>query len=136
MNGQFTLLYDSACPICRGEITWLRRRDRSGNLQVEDIAAQDFDPSRYGLTSEEVSRVLHGIMPDGVVLKGMDAVREAYRAVGLGWIVAPTRFPGLKALSDFLYRSFAKHRIALGRLLQPSCSADRCSVSPTSETRQ
>jgi hypothetical protein len=36
------------------------------------------------------------------VLKGMDAVREAYRTVGLGWVLAPTKLPGLKALSDLL----------------------------------
>jgi predicted DCC family thiol-disulfide oxidoreductase YuxK len=117
-------------------VAWLKRRDRSGNLELEDIAALGFDPARYGLTREEVARVLHGVMPNGVVLKGMDAVREAYRAVGLGWLVAPTRWPGLRLLSNFLYGWFARNRRGLGRLLKPSCSDADCKVIAPCETRR
>ena len=98
---QFKLLYDGECPFCRREVEWLKRRDRAGNLATEDIAALGFDPASYGLTRDEVTRVLHGVKSDGTVLRGMDAVREAYRAVGIGWLVAPTRLPvvGTKKLS-------------------------------------
>lgn len=136
MTGRFRLFYDSECPICRREVAWLKRRDRSGNLELEDIAALGYDPARYGLTREEVTRVLHGVMPNGVVLKGMDAVREAYRTVGLGWLLAPTGLPGLRVLSDFLYGWFARNRLALGRLLQPSCSDGQCVSGPTCESRR
>jgi predicted DCC family thiol-disulfide oxidoreductase YuxK len=107
-------------------MAWLKRRDRSGNLELEDISSLGFEPARYGLTREEVTRVLHGVRTDGVVVQGMEAVREAYRAVGLGWVVAPTRWPGLRRLSDVLYGWFARNRVALGRLLEPSCSDGRC----------
>ena len=56
MNRPFRLFYDSECPICRREVAWLKRRDRLGNLELEDIAALGFDPGRYGLTREEVDR--------------------------------------------------------------------------------
>jgi predicted DCC family thiol-disulfide oxidoreductase YuxK len=85
---RFKLLYDGECPFCRREVEWLRRRDRAGRLAMEDISALGFDPATYGLSREEVVRVLHGVKLDGTVLKGMDAVREAYRTVGLGWLVA------------------------------------------------
>jgi len=130
INWRFRLLYDGACPICRREVAWLKRRDRLGNLQLEDISARGFDPARYGLTREAVDGVLHGIRHDGVVVRGMDAVREAYRSVGLGWLTAPTSLPGLKWAADRLYGWFARNRTALGRFLEPRCREGKCRVSP------
>ena len=135
MNDRFRLLYDGECPFCSREVRWLKRRDRAGNLELEDISALDFEPTSYGLTRDEVTRVLHGVRADGVVLKGMDAVREAYRTVGLGWVLAPTKLPGLKALSDLLYGCFARNRVVIGRLLHPGCSDGQCSFSSSGDTR-
>jgi predicted DCC family thiol-disulfide oxidoreductase YuxK len=134
VNRPFKLFYDGECPICRREVAWLKRRDRAGNLELQDIAVLGFDPARYGLTREEIMRVLHGVRPDGVVIRGMEAVREAYRAVGLGWLLVPTRLPGLSALSDFFYGWFARNRRALGRLLEPNCSDEQCMVPSKRET--
>jgi predicted DCC family thiol-disulfide oxidoreductase YuxK len=133
MTQRFRLFYDSECPICRREVAWLKRRDRNGNLELEDIAALGFDPAPYGLNREEVSRLLHGVRHDGVVVKGMQAVREAYQALGLGWLLAPTRLPGMRALSDLLYGWFARNRSAFGRLLEPSCSSGQCLTGPERE---
>jgi predicted DCC family thiol-disulfide oxidoreductase YuxK len=126
MTRRFRLFYDGECPICRREVAWLKRHDRLGNLELENISAVGFDPARYGLTRDEVVRVLHGVKPDGVVVRGMDAVREAYRAVGWGWLLSPTRLPGLKSLSDLLYGLFARNRQAWGRLLEPKRSRSKC----------
>ena len=50
-----------------------------------------------------------------------------FGAVGLGWLLAPTRLPGLKQLADFVYRRFAKNRLRLtGR-----CGPDGCAIEPT-----
>jgi len=133
MNDILTMLYDGACPFCRREADWLKRRDRSDRLRLVDIADGNFESAKYGLTDEEVSGVLHAILPDGTVLKGMDAVREAYRVVGLGWILAPTKLPGVRAIFDMLYGCFARNRLALGRPFRASCSSDRCS-SPAPDT--
>jgi predicted DCC family thiol-disulfide oxidoreductase YuxK len=134
-NRRFRLFFDGACPLCSREIAWLKRRDRAGNLRLEDISSSGFDPARYGLTREELDRVLHGIRCDGKVVRGMDAVREAYRSVGLGWLLAPTRLPGVKSLSDLLYGWFASNRHALGRLLQRHCEDGRCVVAHKCEDR-
>jgi predicted DCC family thiol-disulfide oxidoreductase YuxK len=125
---RFKLLYDGECPFCRREVEWLKRRDRAGRLATEDISALGFDPSKYGLTRDEVARVLHGVKRDGTVLKGMDAVREAYRTVGLGWVTAPTRLPLVRGVSDGLYRVFARYRRPLGRLIGRSCPEGSCPV--------
>jgi len=128
---RFKLLYDGECPFCRRAVEWLKRRDRAGRLAMEDISALGFDPWKYGLSREEVTRVLHGVKPDGTVLRGMDAVREAYRAVGLGWLAAPTRLPLLRTASDWLYRVFARCRAPLGQLVEGGCPGGTCVVRPT-----
>jgi len=122
------LLYDGDCPLCRRGIAWLKRRDRAGRLAVEDITALGFDPGRYGLKRDEVMRVLHGVKPDGTVLRGMDAVREACRTVGLGWLVAPTRLPLLRTASNQLYRLFSGCRGALQHWTEGGCPGGTCAV--------
>ena len=129
MNRQFRLLYDGDCPICSREVAWLKRRDPADNLACEDISALGFDPSGYGLTRDEVNRELHGVKSDGTVVRGMEAVRQAYRSVGLGFLVAPTRLPGVRYLSDRLYRWFARNRLALGSLIDRSCRNGNCNIA-------
>jgi predicted DCC family thiol-disulfide oxidoreductase YuxK len=111
------LLYDGACPFCRREVAWLKRRDRYGSLATEDISDPAFDAARYGLTREVAMRSLHAVLPDGRVVRGMEAVRQAYRAIGLGWVVAPTRWPVVRSVCDRFYDAFAKNRARLGRLV-------------------
>ena len=110
---KLTYLYDGACPICAGEVDGLRRRDRDGNLRLVDISAPAFDASRYGRTLGELMSRMHAIDGEGRTLLAMDAVRAAYAAVGLGWLVAPTGWPVLKPLFDRLYAWIARNRYRL-----------------------
>jgi len=112
---RLTLFYDGECPFCRREVAALRRRDRRAALQLQDIAAPGFDAARYGLSREEVHRALHARTADGRILRGMEAVRAAYRAVGLGGLAAPTGWPLLRPLFDAAYAVFARHRRRWGR---------------------
>jgi predicted DCC family thiol-disulfide oxidoreductase YuxK len=126
LRPQVKLLYDGDCPFCRREVEWLKRRDRSGNLVLENIAAIGFDPVSYGLTREEVMGKLHGILPDGRVVRGMEAVRRAYQSVGLGWVVAPTKLPIVRGMTDVMYRAFARNRVRLGRMFGRKCESGTC----------
>lgn len=56
---------------------------------------------------------MHATDDAGRALVAMDAVRAAYAAVGLGWLVAPTRWPVLKPLFDRLYAWIARNRYRL-----------------------
>jgi predicted DCC family thiol-disulfide oxidoreductase YuxK len=106
----------------------LRRLDGGrGRLGFEDIAAPGFDASRYGRSQREVMARIHGVLPDGTLVEGVEVFRRAYAAVGLGWLVAPTRWPLLRPLADAAYRWFARNRLRLtGR--NQSCSTAQCSV--------
>jgi predicted DCC family thiol-disulfide oxidoreductase YuxK len=120
------MLYDGECPFCIHEMRLLSRLDRGGRLAFADIAAPGFDAARYGLGQEEVRRFIHGILPDGTVLRGLEVFRRAYREVDLGWLLAPTGWPVLRPLADAAYLWFARNRVRLGRLLGRSCDTGSC----------
>lgn len=122
----FTVLIDGECPLCRQEgriLAWLD--GGRGRLIIEDITAPGFDPSKLGVTMEQLMEQIHGVHADGTIVRGMEVFRRAYEAVGLGWLLAPTRWPVLKELSETAYRWFARNRLRLtGR--SGACHSGRC----------
>jgi predicted DCC family thiol-disulfide oxidoreductase YuxK len=131
----FKILYDGECPLCRREARFLQRRNRHGRLAFENIAAPDFDPAVYGATREQLMGVIHGVFPDGRMVTKVAVFRAAYRAVGLGWLLAPTAWPGLRWLADCGYEWFARHRLAIGKLFGRVCEADACAVNAPKSPR-
>ena len=125
---RFKVLYDGKCPFCRLEAKWLGRLNRSGALALEDIAAEDFDPRRYDSTLSELMGTLHGVYPDGTKTVGVETFRQAYKAVGVGWFLAPTGWPVLKPAFDGMYALFARYRVRMGGFFGRSCPEDRCSL--------
>ncbi len=122
-----TMLIDGDCPLCSREVAWLSRRDRHGRLRFVDIAADGFDPAVYGKTLAELMSSIHAVTHDGETVTGVEVFRRAYRAIGLGWLVAPTAWPVLRPIFDHLYRVFARIR----PILQPrreDCDTGRCRV--------
>jgi hypothetical protein len=109
---RFQLLYEGGPWTDRGR----------GLLALTGIAAAGFDPAMYGRTLTALMGSLHGVLADGRQTTGVETFRQAYRAVGLGWALAPTRWPALRPLSDALYRLFAHYRVPLGRLAGRGCA--------------
>lgn len=108
---EFSLLIDGGCPLCAREAGLLRRLDRGrGLLALVDITAPDFDPADIGTTFQTLMSEMHGLTPDGQLVAGVEAFRRAYGAVGWGWVLAPTAWPGLRFVSDRLYAWFARNR--------------------------
>jgi predicted DCC family thiol-disulfide oxidoreductase YuxK len=125
----FKLLYDGHCPMCRREAMWLKRRSKDGRLALEDISEAGFDAARFGKTQDELMGVMHGVFPDGRIVTKVAAFREAYRVVGLGWLLAPTNWPGLRTLANWGYEWFARNRVAIGNFLgAKQCPDGRCEV--------
>jgi predicted DCC family thiol-disulfide oxidoreductase YuxK len=106
----------------------LERRDRSRKrIQFEDIARPNFDPGIYGVDAQQLMARIHGVLPDGSVVEGVEVFRRAYAAVGLGWLLAPTQWPGLRRLADFAYGVFARNRLRwTGRRRESGCEGPRC----------
>jgi predicted DCC family thiol-disulfide oxidoreductase YuxK len=121
-NYPLTLLYDARCAVCALEMDHLRDRARNRNdsrLVFIDISAPGFDPAPFGATLAAMNAEIHGIRPDGTVLRGVPVLRLAYAAVGLGWVLRPTGWAPLRPLFDAGYRVFARHRQSISRVAAP-----------------
>src|SRR5215218_5555139 len=94
------VFFDGGCPLCRREINLLRRRDRHRRICFTDIDADAFDPAAVGKTRDDLMAEIHGRLPDGSVITGVEVFRRLYSAVGFRWLVAPTRLPGISWFFD------------------------------------
>lgn len=120
-----TLFYDADCPVCSLEMDHLRERDRDGRLRFIDIAQPGFDAAAHGATAEAMDAEIHGLCADGTMLRGVEVLRLAYGAVGIGWVLRPTGWGPLKPLFDAGYRVFARHRRPISRAAAPLVAAIR-----------
>jgi predicted DCC family thiol-disulfide oxidoreductase YuxK len=114
--------YDGDCPLCLREVNLLKRLDRRHKIHFTNIAAPDFDPAVYGKTQNEFMQEMQGRLPDGSWVTGVEVFRRLYSAIGLRWLMLPTRLPGISHGLDYLYSHFARHRLKLtGRCQQDQC---------------
>jgi len=124
MNDEtMTILIDGQCPLCKREGQLLRWLDAGRNrIQIQDITDPQFRAGRVGADFKRLNSQIHAVLPDGRLVKGMDVFRRAYAAVGLGWLLAPTAWPGIKPLVDTGYAWFARNRHRLtGRCTSRQC---------------
>ena len=133
---ELTVLFDGGCPLCVREVTFLRRRDRRDALGFVDIDALDYDPeSHQGISYEKAMGRIHAITASGDVVRDVAVFREAYRLIGLGWLYAPTRWPVISVVVDWMYSIWAARRLQLTRRpdLQSLCDArQRCRLGTRS----
>lgn len=115
--------FDGDCPLCLREIRLLQRLDRRGRIRFTDIAAPGFDAGPPGLGWQDLMDRIHGRLPDGTLIEGVEVFRRLYAAVGFGPLVAATRLPGVSHLLDLGYRLFARNRLRLtGRCQDGQCA--------------
>ncbi|MEM9810997.1 MAG: DUF393 domain-containing protein [Pseudomonadota bacterium] len=112
-----TVFYDGACPLCRREIALMRRLDRRGKLQFENLADPDAAIS-CPIDRRELLARFHARLPDGEMVSGARAFTESYAQVpGLGWVAILGRFGPTRVLLEGLYRGFLRVRPAIQRLV-------------------
>jgi len=107
------VFFDGGCPLCRREIQWLRKLDRHSRIRFTDIDAPNFSTVDLDVDYEHLMSEIHGRLPDGTWIRGVEVFRRLYSAVGFGSIVAITRLPGISHMLDFGYRIFARNRLRL-----------------------
>ncbi len=125
---RFKLLYDGECPFCMVEVRWMTKLNKKHRLAFENIAAPEFDPTVYGATFEEVMGTIHGVFPDGTKTVGVETFRQSYKALGIGWLLAPTGWPILKPIFDWFYVVFARGRVRWGKRFGRNCETGRCAI--------
>lgn len=121
---QIEVFYDGACPLCTREIRFLRRLDRRGRIRYTDISSEEFQAEDYGSTLDTFMSEIHGRLPDGAWVYGVEVFRRLYAAVGLGPLVWVTRVPVVAGLLNSAYRVFARNRLRWTR--RCSDSEDKC----------
>ncbi|TWU46756.1 thiol-disulfide oxidoreductase DCC family protein [Rubripirellula reticaptiva] len=128
-NHTVEVFYDGECPLCVREIQLLKWLDRKDRIQFTNIAAPDFNAAEYERTPVQFMDEIHGRLPakgsqPAQWIIGVEVFRQLYAAVGLGFLVGPTRLPGISHVLNFGYQVFAKNRLRLtGR-----CTAKTCEV--------
>jgi predicted DCC family thiol-disulfide oxidoreductase YuxK len=116
------VFYDGECPLCMREIRMLRGRDHDARIRFTDISVEGFDAATVGLTWEELMDRIHGRLPDGTLIEGVEVFRRLYAAVGFARLVALSRAPGVSQILNLAYNVFAKNRLRLtGRCTDGSC---------------
>lgn len=126
MEHKFEVFFDGDCPLCKREIDVLRRMDKAGEILFTDIAAEGFQVGDMGLTWDDLMARIHGRLPDGRIVEGVEVFRQLYGVVGFGWVVKVSRWPGVAGLLDGGYRIFAANRLRwTGRCVDGSCRVEK-----------
>jgi len=133
-SSNLTILYDGACPLCCREVAFLSKRDLKYNgdasrLSFVDINSPEYLPEDHaGIDYRAAMGRIHAISESNQVLQDVDVFRRAYALVGLGWLYAPSGWPGLRQLADLAYSLWARWRLRLtGRPSLEELCLNRCS---------
>lgn len=122
------VFFDGDCPLCRREIGMLQWLDHKNRILATDIAADGFDAeATIGRSQDELMAEIHGRLPNGEVITGVEVFRRLYGAVGFGWLMWFTRLPLVSHVLNWGYGVFARNRLRwTGRKGQTQV----CSIEP------
>jgi len=115
MNSQkaLTVFYDGACPLCRREIAFYRRRRGANNVawrDISDAAVGDGDIAP-GLSACEARARFHVLDARGVLHSGGDAFASLWRALPAFRIAGQiARFQPFRWILNRSYNAFLKIR--------------------------
>jgi len=104
------LLYDGACPMCRGAAAALVRALPPGAVDARSFREAGRSGSYPGLDEAELGRAVALVRHDGRVFRGAEAVVQALRAHPVGWLARAYYIPGLRWACDRAYAAVARRR--------------------------
>jgi predicted DCC family thiol-disulfide oxidoreductase YuxK len=128
---EIEVYFDGACPLCVKEMNLLRSWDADRKIRFTDIAAAEFDPPQIGRTFDELMARMHGRLPDGAWIEGVEVFRRLYSAVGFRRLAWFSRLPLLSQCLDVAYAIFARNRLRMtGRCTTAACAVPSRSTPP------
>jgi predicted DCC family thiol-disulfide oxidoreductase YuxK len=132
---RFEVFYDGDCPLCEKEIDMIRRMDTRLRLKLTNIADDDFDPTGTGRSLQTLMREIHGRLPDGTFLVGVEVFREIYGRVGFEKSVGFSRWPVVRQILSFGYTLFAwpRYQLAMRRLRRKAKTDEACGKTESSD---
>ena len=109
------LLYDGDCPLCMREVRFLQKKDAGRELvKLVDIADNNYNPNQHcGVDYTTAMGRIHAILPDGKIIRDIEAFRYVYEVLGMGWVYAVTKIPIVGKIANWVYSIWAKLRLSL-----------------------
>lgn len=104
---KLTLYFDSECPLCSREISWLKSKNQTCSINFVDIVSPDFDETKIGKSKKELLSKIHAKDSEGNFITGVDVFREVYTMLGMRSISKLLSIPILKYFFDVAYVLFA-----------------------------
>ncbi|KXI30485.1 thiol-disulfide oxidoreductase DCC [Paraglaciecola hydrolytica] len=95
----------------------LKELDSKRLLVFVDIQSSLFAECYPQLNWQQLNARIHGQLPDGRMISGLDVTYLAWKLVGKGWVYAPLRWWGIKWFANWCYVFFARHRYRISYLL-------------------
>lgn len=115
-----------------------KRDGGRGLIAFVDIADENYSPQENsGVSFEAAMGRIHALLPDGTVVKNVEVFRQIYETLGMGWVYAATKLPGISFIVDLFYGIWASWRLTLTgrpdlktilkeRQQQLECQTSRC----------
>ncbi|HZG08136.1 MAG TPA: DUF393 domain-containing protein [Allosphingosinicella sp.] len=115
-EGKLVVWFDGACPLCRREISIMKRLDRRGAIEFVEIA--DASAAECPIDRAQLLGRFHA-RENGRLLSGAAAFAAMWRAIPL---LRPlgllARVPVVQAVLERCYNAFLRCRPALQRLMR------------------
>ena len=133
-----TIFYDTECPICVREIELILQDCRADTTTAIPIQGNEPLLQQHGITAEQAMTYLHVLTADGVMLRGMPAVRKRYENYQGFAIVKLANLPVLNVFADWFYPYFAQNRYRFPKWLlpRPECENGVCHVKPSKRVKK
>ncbi len=126
MSYEVEVFFDGDCPLCIKEINLLRWLDKKQKIIFTDISTPEFNSESINLDWQTLMDKIHGRLPDGTIIEGVEVFRRLYSAVGFSWLVWLTRLPIISNVLDWGYEVFAKNRLKwTGRCKDGLCKIEK-----------
>ena len=114
MYSKLVFLFDGGCPLCVRETNFLKSKDIQNQIKFVDINDEKYNSKLFSDISYEMAMSnLHGILENGVIIKGLDVLAFSYELIGLGWVYFPLKIKFLSPLLRLIYRYWAKYRLQI-----------------------
>ena len=120
---KITVFYDGACPRCLRELALYRRFDSRHRVEWFNLVGNEARVQAFGIDPGQTLKKLHIRMPDGSIVKDIDAFIVLWREVPLFRpLAACFAIPGLKSVVETLYQAVTLRRLRRqGRLCDDRC---------------
>jgi predicted DCC family thiol-disulfide oxidoreductase YuxK len=123
--GHDVILFDGHCRLCQGGAKQLKQLLGARGTELRSFREEGVLAAYPGISLERCENAIQLVQADGRVYEGAEAL---VHALGRRWWGKPLfayYVPGLRQLSDFLYRVVARYRF---RIAGRACPDGACAV--------